>query len=285
MSDPVNNYKYNGKELQKELSLGWLDYGARFYDPVIGRWHSTDPMVNERLGLSPYNYCQNNPIIKVDPTGNLDDNYDIYAPDVKRNVSITVKRTNDPTNTYTYHNSDGTTEDLGTYDVLRSTDGKNDMVDMKQNQKYYSDNTSSNNHYLTEDQAAGFLGATYYYSQNNDGFKTSSVQFMGLDYVHSKNDPAIQNKAVTSKSKMDIKYVGIDKSTITPRTNENNVNVQGSFELAKTFLQFGFGDGTSWSIIAQNATGGALFPGYAHSSPHMHHMHIQGFTKKIKQIN
>ena len=35
-----NQLKYNGKELQMEAKLEWYDYGARFYDPVIGRWHS-----------------------------------------------------------------------------------------------------------------------------------------------------------------------------------------------------------------------------------------------------
>jgi hypothetical protein len=29
----TNNYSYNGKELQDELDLGWMDYGARIYDP------------------------------------------------------------------------------------------------------------------------------------------------------------------------------------------------------------------------------------------------------------
>lgn len=37
-----NNYLYNGKELQDKLKQ--YDYRARFYDPVIDRWGSVDPL-------------------------------------------------------------------------------------------------------------------------------------------------------------------------------------------------------------------------------------------------
>jgi RHS repeat-associated protein len=61
---PKNEYLYNRKELQEELVM--YDYGARFYDPVIGRWTSVDPHAEKYLQWSPFAYGIDNPI------GNLD---------------------------------------------------------------------------------------------------------------------------------------------------------------------------------------------------------------------
>jgi RHS repeat-associated protein len=33
-----NFYKYNGKELNGDFGLNWMDYGARWYDGSLGRW-------------------------------------------------------------------------------------------------------------------------------------------------------------------------------------------------------------------------------------------------------
>lgn len=60
-------YKFNGKEL--DTDTGYYYYGARFYDPKISIWLSTDPLMEKYPGFNPYAYCYQNPINIIDPTG------------------------------------------------------------------------------------------------------------------------------------------------------------------------------------------------------------------------
>lgn len=66
-------YKYNGKELQDDNMgsslLNVFDYGARTYDPALGRWKSSDPLTENMSDVSPYVYCINNSMVMVDPDG------------------------------------------------------------------------------------------------------------------------------------------------------------------------------------------------------------------------
>ncbi len=63
------NYKYNGKETQMALGLGWVNYGARYYDPALGRWWVVDPMANKMMSFSSYIYSLDNPIRFIDFNG------------------------------------------------------------------------------------------------------------------------------------------------------------------------------------------------------------------------
>ena len=66
----ANTHKFTGKELDSETGLYY--YGARYYDPGIGRFITPDPGqpdLNDPQTLNPYVYCVNNPLRYVDPTG------------------------------------------------------------------------------------------------------------------------------------------------------------------------------------------------------------------------
>ena len=62
-------YLFNAKEFDEEKGLYY--YGARYYDPRLSLWISTDKSAIIAPGYSPYTFCKNNPNIMVDPNGNF----------------------------------------------------------------------------------------------------------------------------------------------------------------------------------------------------------------------
>lgn len=74
-ANPNDAYKFTGYEHDDEAGLNLYNANARGYDPVTGRFMQIDPLASERSWVSPYNYVQNNPLSRIDPTGMLDDVY------------------------------------------------------------------------------------------------------------------------------------------------------------------------------------------------------------------
>ena len=65
-------YKYNGKELDRFLGWDMLDYGARWYDSKLQCWSTVDPLAEKYYHISPYVYCKNDPVNRIDPDGRDD---------------------------------------------------------------------------------------------------------------------------------------------------------------------------------------------------------------------
>lgn len=67
-----NHRTFGGHESDDEFGLVYM--GARYYDPILGRFASADsvaPNLMEPQGWNPYSFVQNNPMSYSDPSGNI----------------------------------------------------------------------------------------------------------------------------------------------------------------------------------------------------------------------
>jgi RHS repeat-associated protein len=71
MLDTIPRYLFNGKELDEETGMYY--YGARYYAAWLCRFVSCDPLQHEQPNKTPYHYCSNNPVNRIDPTGMQDE--------------------------------------------------------------------------------------------------------------------------------------------------------------------------------------------------------------------
>ena len=71
LNGDFQSYKYNGKELERQIGFDIYDYGARRYDAATCRFTTMDPLAEKYYSTSPYAYCVNNPMRYVDLDGKV----------------------------------------------------------------------------------------------------------------------------------------------------------------------------------------------------------------------
>ena len=87
----ANKFKYNGIELNEDLGVEDYDAHFRTLDPQTGRWWQIDPKIEQGQEIfSPYNSMSDNPILRTDPLGDLDDE---CCKEVIKDLKSTFKET------------------------------------------------------------------------------------------------------------------------------------------------------------------------------------------------
>ena len=84
-----NNFTFSGKEKQTLGNIGFLDFGARLYDPEGGIFLQQDPLAEKYSHIGQYCYCAGNPIKFIDPDGRMLDWYETADGNLNSQIKYT----------------------------------------------------------------------------------------------------------------------------------------------------------------------------------------------------
>lgn len=91
-------YGFGGKRKDNEMygEGNAYDFDERIYDPRLVKWLSVDPLQKKFPGLTPYNYCYNNPIRFFDPDGKVGIEVQVkYNAETKKYTILKITFTDD----------------------------------------------------------------------------------------------------------------------------------------------------------------------------------------------
>lgn len=221
-------YGFNGKEKDDELKgIGnSIDFGARMYDPRIGRWFATDKDFQLYPNQSAYSFSLNNPIKWDDDNGK-------HVKDPDGNIIVTI---DEPNAEYTVSSLDSKTGLLTSYSFSAKkgrilTDkgnevvvyiANNDIVTKKIQQvstdKYGNALADQDGNYIVEKEIEKkkFDKTVFDCSYNCTGNALTNKKFtISSDLINKKylNDEGLKKKALSDAKKGDVGMYHIRKES------------------------------------------------------------------------
>ncbi len=198
------SHKYNGKELDRMYGLDLYDYHKRMYDSMSGRFPTMDPLSEMYYDISPYAYCNNNPVRYVDPDGR--DWYENKEGNMIYDINIRSQKDLEKSGIEgSYYNISGTKNDIyysafGTQYDANSKEGKTMEKIDEALYKYFNSKMEYNNYgdLITKGEISTNFDIGIYPTKSFSGSNIStyfSFDFEGGLVTYFMVDKGIPNKA------------------------------------------------------------------------------------------